>query len=49
MGKTAPDKACLLSRALNESTKLFCFIFLADNAIFKPHSMKLYIFVGEVA
>lgn len=41
-------KAQLVSRALNEHTKLFCFFFLADNAIFKPHSIKLYIFVGEI-
>lgn len=41
-------KAQLVSRALNEHTKLFCFFFLADNAIFKPYSIKLHIFVGEI-
>jgi len=42
------DKAQLVSRVLNELTKLFCFLLLADNAIFKAHSIKLYIFVGEI-
>lgn len=41
-------KAQLVFRALNEC-KSCLFVFLADNTIFKSHSIKLYIFVGEIA
>lgn len=42
-------KAQLVFKALSECKSCLFFFSLADNTIFKPHSIKLYIFVGEIA
>lgn len=56
MGETSHNKrpqfykAQVVFSALNERKRyFFLFFFLADNTIFKPHSIKLYIFVGAIA
>lgn len=55
MGETSHNKrpqfykAQVVFSTLNECKSFLGFFFLADNTIFKPRSIKLYIFVGAIA